>query len=89
MVVCRIFPDALKCIKVVPLPKSKDKPKIISNYRPLSTVSPLSKIFENLMMKQIKKYLNANELLYEHQYGFVRGKNTDKAVRYCYTSPCY
>ena len=86
MILSRIFPESLKCIKVVPLPKDKDKPTLISNYRALSIVSPLSKIFENLMSKQIKKYLHENKLLYEHQYGFTHGKNTDMAVRYCYES---
>ena len=40
-----VFPDMLKIAKIVPIFKSDDKQKI-SNYHPISILSPFSEIFE-------------------------------------------
>jgi len=40
-----IFPDNLKLVKVVPIYKTGNK-QIVSNYRPISILSSITKIFE-------------------------------------------
>ncbi|XP_072159028.1 laminin subunit alpha [Bemisia tabaci] len=63
------FPDCLKEIKVIPLWKDSD-PTNPGNYRPLSIVSPISKIYEMSVVQQINKFLKINNLLCDNQYGF-------------------
>ena len=44
-----IFPDALKISKVSPLFK-KDNDKLFSNYRPISSLPSISKLFEKVIL---------------------------------------
>ena len=64
-----IFPDLLKISKVLPLYK-KDDPVNFSNYRPISLLPSISKIFEKVIFKQLADYLEENNLMYKYQYGF-------------------
>ena len=64
-----VFPSNLKCAKVIPIYKKGDKTKC-PNYRPISLLSNVSKIFERIMYNRLETYLNSNSILYEHQYGF-------------------
>lgn len=64
-----IFPDGLKCAKVIPIYKASDKSQM-NNYRPVSLLSAFSKLIERIMYNKLMKYFNFHKLLYEHQYGF-------------------
>jgi len=64
-----IFPDALKIAKVVPIFKSDDK-SVLSNYRSVSVLSVISKMFERLMYKRLNTYFINNNLLSDSQFGF-------------------
>ena len=59
-----IFPDSLKIAKVVPLFK-KDDPTTVNNYRPISLLNSISKIFEKGIHQQLNSYLLKNNLLME------------------------
>ena len=50
-----VFPDELKVGKIVPLYKSGNK-SIMSNYRPISILPTISKIFEKLLRKIKRSY---------------------------------
>ena len=47
-----VFPDKLKIAKILPVFKSDD-PSLFSNYRPISILPCLSKVFEKLFLPQI------------------------------------
>ena len=64
-----VFPSNLKCAKVIPIFKKGDKTKC-PNYRPISLLSNVSKIFERIMYNRLETHLNSNSILYKHQYGF-------------------
>ena len=64
-----ICPNKLKIAKVVPVFK-KDDPHQPGNYRPISLLPAISKIFEKVVYKQVYNYMNENNLLYKSQYGF-------------------
>ena len=64
-----IFPDELKIARVIPVFKSEDA-LLFSNYRPVSVLPVLSKIFERIMYDRLLKYLNKYDLLYKYQFGF-------------------
>ena len=74
-----IFPDLLKLSKVVPLYK-KDDDSNLSNYRPISLLSSISKIFEKVLLEQLTTYLDNNNLIHNHQYGFRKRHSTEYAA---------
>ena len=74
----RIFPDALKVAKVKPLFKKGDN-CCLNNYRPISLLPTISKIFERVMYTQLYSYFNVNNLLSEQQYGFRSQHSTELA----------
>ena len=61
--------------RVVPIFKKGDK-SIPGNYRPISILPIISKLFEKLVNNHIVNFLERNEILYNHQYGFRHGYNT-------------
>ena len=74
-----IFPDKLKIAKIVPVHK-KDDVTIIDNYRPISVLPAISKIFEKIILNQLTEHFNSLNLLFPSQYGFRESHNTEYAV---------
>ena len=74
-----IFPDSLKISKVKPLFKAGD-PVLIFNYRPISLLPSLSKIFEHIIFRQLFDYMTDNNLFAIEQYGFRSGHSTELAA---------
>lgn len=73
------FPDQMKLAKVLPIHKSGDK-HLVSNYRPISILPSLGKIFETIINIRLSKYLEKNNLLADEQFGFRDNRSTEKAV---------
>lgn len=73
------FPYALKIAKVIPIYK-KNEEYIMDNYRPVSVLPSISKVFEKLLYKQIYEYFCENDLLYTSQYGFRPMHSTELAA---------
>ena len=73
-----IFPDSLKIAKISPIYKKED-PHIPDNYRPISLLPVISKVFEKVAFKQVYEYFNDNKLLYKSQYGFRKRHSTELA----------
>jgi len=73
------FPDLLKIAKVVPLYKGKCK-QDVSNYRPISILSCISKVFEKIIHKRLYKYLELNSILDPFQFGFKPKNSTIHAI---------
>ena len=74
-----VFPDSLKIAKVIPLFKKDDASKF-DNYRPISLLPCISKLFEKVAHKQLYSYFNTHKLLYLHQHGFRQGHSTETAT---------
>jgi hypothetical protein len=64
-----IFPEKLKIAKVIPIYKTSNKNEL-KNYRPISLLPAFSKLFENIIYNKVVSFLDSNNILYEHQYGF-------------------
>ena len=75
-----IFPDSMKIAKVSPVYKKKGDREQPGNYRPISVLPVLSKIFEKLVNGRLIKFLDTYEILYKHQYGFRDNHSTKLAV---------
>ena len=73
------FPATEKLAKVTPIYKSGER-SCFDNYRPISVLNGLSNFLEKLACQQITEFLESNNLLYEHQYGFRQNKCTQDAV---------
>ena len=74
-----IVPDNLKIAKIIPLFKSGDATSP-NNYRPVSILPVISKIFEKAMYKRLIKYLDSNNFFYKFQYGFREHHDTKLAI---------
>ena len=74
-----IFPESLKKAKVVPIYKKNDKSKF-ENYRPISILPTISKLFERVAYNQLSDYFNENNLFYSQQYGFRAHHSTEHAI---------
>ena len=79
MITTGIFPDSLKIAKIIPIFK-KDDIEIIENYRPISILPAISKIFEKILSLQIHEYFQSKHLYYEYQYGFIKNRSTEQAA---------
>ena len=74
-----IFPSRLKSSRTVPIFKA-GRSDLCDNYRPISLLSTLSKVLEKMVSVQLVNHLDRNKILYEHQYGFQRGKSTEHSI---------
>ena len=74
-----IFPDFLKVANVVPLFKSGD-PMSFNNYRPVSLLCVISKIFEKIMYTRLNEFLVAYKILYLYQFGFRKDHSSYMAL---------
>ena len=73
------FPDSLKIASILPIHKKND-PTNIENYRPISILPLLSKIFEKTMHTRLLDFLFRQGILSEHQFGFLPGRSTELAI---------
>jgi hypothetical protein len=68
-----VYPCLWKVGKICPIFKSGKK-NIISNYRPVTILPHISKVFESIIYSYI--YTNVQNVISEHQHGFFRGRST-------------
>lgn len=74
-----IFPVCYKTAIVVPLFKSGDRSKI-TNYRPISLLSVVSKVLEKLIHTRLLNFLQKYNFFADNQFGFLPGKSVDLAL---------
>jgi hypothetical protein len=73
-----LIPDSLKVATVIPLYKGKGSFSICDNYRPISLLSPLSKIFEIVIFNKLRNFIEPK--LCRQQHGFRRYHSTHSAL---------
>ena len=69
----------MKTAKVIPLLKKRDI-SLPDSYRPISLLTSLSKIFENLIYKRITNILVEHKLLSPNQFGFRQNISCINAI---------
>ena len=74
-----IFPQLLKTTKVILIYKS-DSRMLASNYRPISLLPIIGKLFEKILFNRFSSFIAKYKVLYHRQYGFQSGKATEHAV---------
>ena len=75
------FPDFLKVARVITLYKTGDVTNV-NNYRPISVLPILSKIFEKVAHKQLYAFFEYFKLFQSCQFGFRKKLSTSHAVNH-------
>lgn len=73
------FPENLRRSKISPLFKKNNR-KEISNYRPITLVPILSKIFERAMLNRMVSFFEKHNIISKEQNGFQKNKSTTLAA---------
>ena len=76
-----MFPNDLTMVRIIPAYKSGAKDSF-ANYRPISILPALSKIFERGVHKLLMDHLENNHLLSDRQFGFRRNRSTEQAIAF-------
>ena len=74
-----VFPNINKEADVRPSYKKGDRTRC-ENYRPISLLSNVSKIFECIMYSRLEDFLKSTDVLYKFQYGFRKQYSTNHAL---------
>ena len=64
---------------IIPLFKKED-PENVRNYRSITLLSCMSKLFTAILNKRIKKVIEDNNVLSDAQFGFRSGRSTTDAI---------
>lgn len=73
------FPDDLKCSRIVPIFKDND-PCDPNNYRPISILPSLSKVFESIICDRLNSFLLKHKVIHPNQFGFQKNSGTLSAA---------
>ena len=71
----KIFSDSWKVARVCPVPKI-DNPIKEKDFRPISILPVLSKIYEKVILKQLYEYIERTSIYNSTQSGFRKGHST-------------
>ena len=74
------IPKEWKIAYITPIHKGKGSKSDLDNYRPISVLSPIAKIFESLVSSKIRDYLESNALLSDSQFGFRKNLSCEIAL---------
>ena len=78
-IISGIVPDVLNVSKVTLVYKSGVMTES-GNYRPISILSPFSKVFERLIYDQLLSFVKKQNILYQFQFGFRKGYSTEQVI---------
>ena len=74
-----VFPKCFKVAKVIPLFKSGDKHDL-SNYRPISLLPCISKVFEKILSVRVLTHFDLFDLFSPCQFGFRESFTTEYSI---------
>ena len=77
------FPDSWKIAHITPIPKVHS-PRSSSEYRPISVLPVLSKLFEKILYHRVYSYLTEDNLIDKRQYGFRENHSTELTITTIY-----
>ena len=72
-----IFLDSWKVARVCPIPKI-DNPVTVKDFRPISILPVLSKVYEEVILSQLLNYIKKSAVYNPTQPGFRRGHSTTR-----------
>ena len=72
----RCIPSNFCIRRIVPVPKKSNGSASFNDFRPVTTVSIIAKIFEYCLINKLSNYMSMHEL----QFGFTKGGGCDKTL---------
>ncbi len=75
-------PASWKNAFITPIFK-KGAASVPGNYRPVSVTSAVCRVFERILVDHLRFYLESNDLISKHQFGFMRRRSTDLHLLTC------
>ena len=75
-----MYPNDLKIARIVPIYKKKGEVTDPDNYRPISCLPYLGKIFEKCLASRLISFCNKFSLISSSQFGFQSNKSTGDAL---------
>ncbi|GFT65822.1 probable RNA-directed DNA polymerase from transposon X-element [Trichonephila clavipes] len=70
------FPQIWKHCTISLLPKKNKDPKFPLNYRPISLISCVAKLFEKILLSRIQALSDSNQIIPDFQHGFRKKTST-------------
>ena len=71
----------MKYVHVIPILKNQSIDRsTLSNYRPISNLSFISKTIERIIAKQLRTYINNNNILHTLQNAYTTDKSTETSL---------
>ncbi|GFU67215.1 RNA-directed DNA polymerase from mobile element jockey [Trichonephila clavipes] len=70
------FPKPWKHATIIMLPKPKKDLKFPINFRPISLISSIAKIYEKVLLTRIQKHTTDNNIIPDFQHGFRKETST-------------
>ena len=70
------FPTSWKQADIITIPKQGKNPHIPHNRRPISLLSCIGKIYEDIILNRLKKHLNLLKVIPLEQFGFTAQRST-------------
>jgi flagellar biosynthesis chaperone FliJ len=86
---CSYFPKRWKTAKIVLLKKPGKDPNNPENYRPISMMPNISKVFETLINDKLIKFTENKKIIPENQFGFRHKHGTINAVTKLTSDICW
>ena len=77
------FPDSWKIAHIAPIPKLHS-PSSSFEYRPISVLPVLSKLFEKVLYHRVYSYLTEHNLIDKRQYGFRENHSRELTIATIY-----
>lgn len=79
MLIGKLYPDVLKVARLTPVFKKGDHFNA-SNYRPISVLPVINKVFEKIIYKRLYTFYELHKFFYHEQYGFRANSDTTTAA---------
>ena len=80
IIISSCIPTEWKSAVVTPLYKSKGVKHDLNNYRGISVIPPIAKLFEKIISKQITAHFENSNLFFDGQHGFRSGHSCETAL---------
>lgn len=77
---CAYFPLQWKVSEIIMIPKPGKPPEEVTSYRPISLLPIASKVYEKLLLAQLKPIIERENLIPNHQFGFRENHGTIEQV---------
>lgn len=74
------WPSMFKTAKIIPIPKAGKNKNHAENYRPISLLNAIGKLFERMILSRILKFADEKQIIQAEQFGFRQQHSTTHQV---------